>query len=232
MRRLQEKAEMRRQAKRELAALHRALASQETSGSSPSVAAAALTASGGAEGSVLLRRKASSVPRIAKGGGDVTDDVSILVEETLPCGGSKVDVDSAAKAVTAAAKGAQAGRGIISNGSSRRRPVDASFMTKPSKLSRQETSLANQIVPEFSIEGNDSESLESTLSSRTQLLVRMGLLRARLEESKGSGEDLVVLGEEAAVGTAKGRLRPDTESLWRDVEELAKSGGVHVSRNH
>lgn len=260
LRRLQEKAEMRRRAKRELAALHKALASQETNGSSPSAAtdaaAAAFTASGGAEGSsVLSRRKASSVPRrnrtrIANDGGDVTDitddvtggvtgDVSTLVEESLQygCGdvdGSEsIDVGSGAKA--AAAEGARAGRGITSNDGGRR-PEDGSYIvTMPSKLSRQETSLANQSVSmpsEFPIEGNGSESLESKSSSRTQLLVRMGLLRARLEESMGSREGGVVFGGEAAVGAAKGGLRPDAEGLWREVEELAKSGGVQISRNH
>lgn len=230
---------MRRRAKRELAALHKALASQETRVSSTS-AAATFPASVVPGGSVLPRRKVSSVPRrnrtkIANDDGDVTNDVSTLVEEPLPCGDSGlIDVGCGAKTATAAAEGegARAGSGIISNGGGRRRPVDGSSLTKPSKLSRQETSLANQSVSEFSIGGNGSESLESTLSSRTQLLVRMGLLRARLEESKGSGEDGVVLGEEAAVGTGKGRLRPDAEGLWREVEELAKSGGVQVSRNH
>lgn len=54
----------------------------------------------------------------------------------------------------------------------------------------------------------DGPDLTST-ASRVQLLVRMGLLRARLDSSRGDGE---------------GGLRPVAESLWREVEELARSG--------
>ena len=64
--------------------------------------------------------------------------------------------------------------------------------------------------------GGDSRSLSNV--SRAKLLVRMGLVRARL----GGG---MVAGDR--------RLRPADESLWRDVEELEKSGagGAGTNRN-
>lgn len=46
--------------------------------------------------------------------------------------------------------------------------------------------------------------------SRVSLLVRMGLIRARLDSSRGEGRD----------GDG---LRPVAEQLWREVEELRGS---------
>lgn len=58
-----------------------------------------------------------------------------------------------------------------------------------------------------------SPPIASDSSSRRALLVRMGFVRARLEAGGTGGED----------GSG---MRPDAESLWREVEELAKSGAA------
>lgn len=57
--------------------------------------------------------------------------------------------------------------------------------------------------------GGDSSYVSNV--SRAELLVRMGLLRAQLGGGRVAGD--------------RG-LRPIAESLWRDVEELGRSGAV------
>ncbi|CBJ26772.1 expressed unknown protein [Ectocarpus siliculosus] len=71
----------------------------------------------------------------------------------------------------------------------------------------------------LSLDGNSSEHETATdTSSRRALLVRMGMIRARLDSG----------GKVRAEG---GWLRPVAESLRREVEELAKSGAAGRSRS-
>ena len=64
----------------------------------------------------------------------------------------------------------------------------------------------------------DASVVDSSLSraSRAELLVRMGLVRARLGVGRAAGD--------------RG-LRPVAESLWRDVEELGRSGAGRGAAN-
>ncbi|CAM9691538.1 unnamed protein product [Ectocarpus fasciculatus] len=200
LRALQERARQRRRDKRELAALHQALAEQE----------GRITHHGGVGSSSSSGSDGGEVG----GGVDCPVDgmpTNALLSSTPHKGGDNnaggrgdlpVMTSDNRSHPSAVGPGNEAGPAPASIGAPHSLDV-----TTPAQ-----TSL-------LSLDGSSSEhDASADTSSRRALLVRMGMVRARLDSG-------------GRVRTEGGWLRPVAESLRREVEELAKSGAAGRSRS-
>lgn len=250
MRVLQEKKWSRRRDKRELAALHQALASAERLG--PRSASSSLSSTLSpleARQGFLAPANGSNYDSSQKGR---QDEQPCTVEvEIKTVGGRRTDADDFSrfgddKGDTTNVGGDNASIDVRQNEDTEERPnVDVppeGGCLSPASVGL--TMTAEELLP-IALEGNSQEARTSvavetqgllgksktvrssastecatnpnrtpdggslSTASRVALLVRMGLVRARLGSSSGRGD---------------GGLRPVAESLWHEVEELAKSG--------
>ncbi|CAM9238860.1 unnamed protein product [Ectocarpus sp. 13 AM-2016] len=194
LRALQGRARQRRRDKRELAALHQALAEQEGRTTHGGVGG---SGSDGGEmgGGVDCPVDGKPSTALRSSAADNRGNNNAVGQGDLPL---KISDNSSLSAVD---PGNEEGQTPASIGASHSLDV-----TTPAQ-----TAL-------LSLDGSSEHDTATDTSSRRALLVRMGMVRARLDSG----------GKVRAEG---GWLRPVAESLRREVEELAKSGTAGRSRS-
>eukprot|EP00752_Nemacystus_decipiens_P012979 g11485.t1 len=209
---LKEHARQRRRDKRELAALHQALAEQEGRQGGASCGSGGDGSGGDVEPEGVDGAVGLGVRRVGMEGiDDLEDHPSVTGRERTarkslpPPAADSFPIEANAKQDSAVV-GVRTSDGELAAvaPASRSAPLDAGAVPRAYAPSppRDESSTAGG--------GSPTES-ESDSRSRRALLVRLGFVRARLEAG-GSG------------GGQEDSVRPVAESLRREVEELAKSG--------
>lgn len=205
---LQERARQRRRDKRELAALHQALADQEAmktkdggKGDKDGAERERGARRGGVSGIV------DTVVRADGDGGYCLNDAAhsdVLKEREAPSALPSLELsdNQSARRLTAALLNSASvdagGKEVVAAAAHSTEPTGSGYIA-PADTPPTLDTIEHDLAPTI-----------SDTSSRRALLVRMGLVRARLDS--GGGED-------------EGQ-RPVAESLLREVEELSKSGAV------
>lgn len=194
LRSLQERARQRRRDKRELAALHRALAEQEG------------------------RTPHGGVGSSGSDGGDVGSGVNVPVDGQPTSAFLSSTPDNRGNSNTV-------GHGYLpvnmldNSSQSTVDPGNEEGPTPTSIGAPHSLGITTPAQTALSLDGSGEHDVTATdTSSRRALLVRMGMVRARLDSG----------GRVRAEG---GWLRPVAESLRREVEELSKSGAAGRSRS-
>lgn len=209
---MKEHARQRRRDKRELAALHQALAEQEgNQGSGRGGRGAAEGGGGGVEHAGMDGSVGEGVGSNGKedgvdgradnlsnaGGESTARTVSPFpAADTLP-----IETNAKQDSTVIGARASVGGQATLAPRSA---PQDTRAAPR-----REENSPPRD--ERRTSDGASSPSQSDTTLSRRALLVRLGFVRARLEAGGSEGDE-------------GGGLRPVAESLRREVEELAKSG--------
>lgn len=211
---LQGRARQRRRDKRELAALHQALAQQESMTTRSGGKHSTDGADGGGGGDAGRSGVDGTVRAVFQADGDVDGCLNDVAHSDgthergtsdalspLDSSDSRVvnsETDLTVTSLGFASVDARRAEGVATTDHSNK-PGGAGYVASPAEASPTLDDIEHDLAPTI-----------SDTSSRRALLVRMGLVRARLD-SRGRDDE---------------RHRPVAESLLREVEELSKSGAV------
>lgn len=214
---MKEHARQRRRDKRELAALHQALAEQE--GNQSSGNRCGRGSGGGAEHAGV-----GGAVGVGFGGAEATADTPARASDggsNNPCSGggrtarraSPPPVADRCRSIETNANQGSTELGDQVSDGGQASPASRSAPQDPAAVPQGEAS--SRLWDESSTyDGGASPTESETTLSRRALLVRLGFVRARLEAGGTEGEG------------GGGGLRPVAESLRREVEELSKSGAA------